>query len=287
MRKCAVLFLCCAFVFLILAGCSGDQPKPSGSTLPADSLESGPVLTGKHGPFDEEHFNFGKKALSALDDYIDFKISKDDAFSVLTELYNRKDELSTVPEDDPLYAGNDAIWAYVFLPYIDFENSLDTFPQDIRDHRNLLAEALGLPTRDFPSSSGGPDSSSSDSSPEPTDEALAKYTAFLDSVISSVQSDGSDSMTLSYSVSDDSVFLTFKTDLFDEFLPRLDELSEDDRQLLSDNALSFVTGDVGGPLYDMAVSYGCTQDIYITVSGRYGVVCSACNGKLLVNAFEK
>lgn len=293
MRR-SVAFLLVFLLVLLLSGCSGSPAAPSSDAAsqqsPGDPTTSdAPALTSKYGDFDLDHFNYGKKALDALDDYIDFKISKDEAFAVLTDLYNRKDELPSVAEDDPLFIGNDTIWAYVFLPYMDFEYPRDTLPQDIRDHRNLLAEALGLPVRDFSAfSSAQPDDTASSATDAPEqDDALSKYTAYLDGIIADAQSDGDGGVTLSYSIKDDGIYIWFNAPLFDDIMPNLDALPSDELQRLSDTALSFVVGDIGGPLYDKAVSFGCTQDVYVTISCRYGVVCSACNGKIIVNNLDK
>ena len=60
----------------------------------------------KPGDISEQHYNYGMKALEIADQYLDYKMTADEAASALNELLKREDELPEAEFGDKNHANN-------------------------------------------------------------------------------------------------------------------------------------------------------------------------------------
>lgn len=83
---------------------------------------------------DALHYKGGVKALSVVDDYLDFKISNDDAYELMDSIYGTLDSAS-----DDKYAYNSIVDLYVSILNLQLATSN---ADDMLDTRNNLADLL-------------------------------------------------------------------------------------------------------------------------------------------------
>ena len=131
MRKLLSIFLLFALLVSIFVACS----KP-----PFD--------------MDDQHMKYGEKALEIADQFLDYKLSLEEATAKLEELEGMAGTLPNLPESDNNRFGNDRVIARVQFLVWSFSHSktmLGEFTSkaaaEILEKRNDLAEILGKPAR--------------------------------------------------------------------------------------------------------------------------------------------
>lgn len=270
MKKTILLVL---LVCLFLAACSTAESKApatspaittgaASTAAPAASTQAPETTapayrTNEKGPFDDEHYEIGAKALAAIDDYLDGKEYLSVTSMLLSSCYDDIAALPDLPESDPLYAGNDFVRAYVFLAKVDFGMQKSDFETKKYEDRNYLAAAIGEPTRDFTAAAQSDD-----------DASLRK---FLDGLVSSLNDAEGDTLYY-YSIEDDGVFFTISMPAFDPVYESLDSLSADDLASARKIALDFVSGDFAKDLVEQIHSHGgASMSVYITLGCTHGI----------------
>ena len=101
----------------------------------------------KPGDISEQHYNYGIKALEIADQYLDYKMTADEAASALNELLKREDELPETEFGDTNHANNYHVEINTYLICRNIERQsysadTETF-NSIKETRNSIARALG------------------------------------------------------------------------------------------------------------------------------------------------
>lgn len=104
---------------------------------------------GRPSDVDEQHYNYGKKAIEIADKYLDYEISAQEAYNLIDDLRRREDEL---PDDDDRFSTNSHVETLVSLIYFNLNSLNDRYIssstakekyQELLEHRNILSEELG------------------------------------------------------------------------------------------------------------------------------------------------
>lgn len=286
----AVLFL--ALLLALLAGCASD-PAPSGAAsdlpsastaapaptttaapettaAPTTAAPTEPAYSNERGPFDEEHYQIGLRALRAVDGFLDGTLTISEVNRVLSSCYEEISALPELPESDPLYAGNDFVKSYVFLARIDFEMQMSDFSTKKYEDRNYLAAAIGEPERDFSASLG--------------DEQLTSY---LDALVDALNSSDGDTRYY-YSLDDNGVYFTISMPAFDYYYVNLDSVSSDELASVREIALGFVSGEFAENLIKHIHENGeDSKPVYITLGCTYGICLSSLDGSVFIDNLKK
>ena len=279
MKRISSVILCAALLLYLLPACAADStpsgsaadPPPASTAAPAPATTSAPETTAapataaptepahknERGPFDEEHYHIGLRALQAVDGYLDGTLTLSEANRTLSSCYDEISALPELPESDPLYAGNDFVKSYVFLAQIDFEMQMSDFPTKKYEDRNYLAAAIGEPARNFTAAVQSND-----------DAALRKY---LDGLVSSLNNAKGDTLFY-YSIDEDGVFFTVSMPAFDSIYDNLDSLSASDLSAARNIALDFVSGEFAEDLIaHIRANGGASKSVYITLGCSRGI----------------
>lgn len=270
MKRICASVLSLALLLALLAGCASDPapsgaasdlppvstaaPAPATTDAPTTAAPTEPTHINEKGPFDEEHYQIGLRALQALDSYLGGKTMITEAKQVLSSCYDEIAALPELSEFDPLYAGNDFVRSYVFLAKIDFDLQMSDFATKKYEDRNYLAAAIGEPEKDF---------SASD------DEAHLQ--TFLDGLVAALND--SDADTLYYfSISEDGVFFTISMPEFDSIYDNLDSLPASDLSRARNIALDLVSGEFAEDLIaHIRANGGASKAVYIALGCSRGI----------------
>jgi hypothetical protein len=286
MKKTILLAL---LVCLLLSACSNAKSSASDSStaIPTEAAEPvAPVTasqipettspayrTNEKGPFDDEHYEIGAKALAVIDDYLDGKKSLPAASMLLSSCYDDIAALPDLLESDPLYAGNDFVRAYVFLAKVDFGMQMSDFETKKYEDRNYLAAAIGEPARNFTAAVQSND-----------DAALRK---FLDGLVSTLNDAEGDTLYY-YSIDEDDVFFTISMPSFDPVYESLDSLSADDLASAREIDREFVAGDFAKDLVEQIHSHGgASMSVYITLGCTHGICMASHDLTVFMDELKK
>lgn len=270
MKRIFAAVLSLALFLALLAGCASDPapsgaasdlppastaaPAPATTDAPTTAVPTEPAHMNEKGPFDEEHYRIGFRALQALDSYFDGKLTASEVDRALSSCYDEISALPELSESDPLYAGNDFVRSYVFLAKIDFDLQMSDFATKKYEDRNYLAAAIGEPEKEF---------SASD------DEAQLQ--AYLDGLVAALNDVDGDTLHY-YSLSEDGVFYTISMPAFDSIYDNLDSLPASDLAAARNIALDFVSGEFAEDLIaHIRANGGASKSVYITLGCSRGI----------------
>lgn len=286
MKKTILLAL---LVCLFLSACSTAESKATATSpaittgaastaAPATATQAPETTapayrTNEKGPFDDEHYEIGAKALAAIDDYLDGKEFLSVTSMLLSSCYDDIAALPDLPESDPLYAGNDFVRTYVFLAKVDFGMQMSDFETKKYEDRNYLAAAIGEPARDFTAAAQSND-----------DASLRK---FLDGLVSALNDAEGDTLYY-YSIDEDDVFFTISMPSFDPVYEILDSLSADDLASAREIAREFVAGDFAKDLVEQIHSHsGASMSVYITLGCTHGICMASHDLTVFMDELKK
>ena len=274
MKRLLFLLLSAVLLTSAMVGCSA-RPSPVSSSVSSDPSSSSfdPVSDttsaleyfNEKGPFDAEHYNLGLRALQAIDSYLDGYTTIAGVNKVLADCYEEVSALPELPESDPFYAGNDFVYSYIFLAYVDYQYQLSGFATKKYQDRNLLAAALGEPENDY----------SDILKVSPVD-------AYLDDVISKLEAEQTD-VSVSYYWYEGDLFIDLNTTGLNYFYENRDSLSAETKENLREVSHGYVSGDFAKILYNEIRKVGGDDFlIYISLKG-ITTFCVSCNLEIILD----
>lgn len=288
MKRIFAAILCAALLLALLAGCASD-PTPSGSdadqppastaapapattaapettAAPTTAAPAEPAHTNERGPFDEEHYQIGLRALQAVDGFLDGTLTISEVNRVLSSCYEEISALPELPESDPLYAGNDFVKSYVFLSQIDFEMQMSDFSTKKYEDRNYLAAAIGEPEKEFSASSS---------------DAVDLY---LSGLFSELQKKFPD-CTYLHTWSDGDLFIVMMIPDLDYYYENKDSLSAEERSTVKDVSHGYVAGSFAESIYNAVRDVGGEDfDVYLAITNSDGdTYCASRNLNLFLD----
>ena len=264
-----VLFLLVFILFLSSCSSSapaGDSATSTPQTTPAPSTQA-PETTvpvqhiNEKGPFDDNHYEIGLRALQSIDSYLDGDLTLSGVNKALTTCYDEIKNLPALPETDPFYAGNDFVYSYVFLAYCDFSFQLSDFETKKFEDRNYLAAALGEPTKEYNLSS----TKTSDIEDVLVDFESSMKEKFPDSDFSHFWYEGD-------------LFIDLMLPQFDYYLNNKATLSAESRATALEVSHGYVSGDFAQSIYSFVREVGGSDfRVFITLSCPSGICCVSCD----------
>lgn len=101
--------------------------------------------TGKPDNVSDPAYNAGLRAIQIADNYLDYKITREEAKEQMDEIYSRN------PYDKDNYSGDSGVEIYVDSVYLSFGSSFgrnsDGIEANVLTARNQLAEKINQPKR--------------------------------------------------------------------------------------------------------------------------------------------
>lgn len=280
----AVLFL--ALLLALLAGCASDPapsgavsdlppvstaaPAPATTDAPTTAAPTEPTHMNEKGPFDEEHYQIGLRALQALDSYLGGKTMITEAKQVLSSCYDEIAVLPELSEPDPLYAGNDFVRSYVFLAKIDFDLQMSDFATKKYEDRNYLAAAIGEPEKEFSSSSA---------------DAVDSY---LSGLFPEMEQKFPD-CTYLHMWRDGDLFIVMMIPALDYYYENKDSLSAEERSTVKDVSHGYVAGSFAESLYNSVRKVGGEDfDVYLAIVNADGdTYCASRNLQIFMDPLNE
>ena len=292
MKRIFAAILCAALLLSLLAGCASD-PTPSGSDAdqpPASTAPPAPATTtapetmaapstaapaepahkNERGPFDEEHYQIGLRALQAVDSYLDGTLTLSEANRTLSSCYDEISALPELPESDPLYAGNDFVKSYVFLAKVDYSFQLSDFASNKYDDRNYLAAAIGEPEKDYSSSS------------------FYAVDSYLSGLFSDMEHKFPD-CTYLHTWRDGDLFIVMMIPALDYYYENKDSLSAEERSTVKDVSHGYVAGSFAESIYNAVRKVGGEDfDVYLAIVNADGdTYCASRNLKIFTDPLNE
>ena len=292
MKRIFAAVLSLALFLALLAGCASD-PAPSGAAsdlppastaAPAPTTTAAPETTAapttaaptepahknERGPFDEEHYQIGLRALQAVDGYLDGTLTLSEANRTLASCYDEISALPELPESDPLYAGNDFVKSYVFLAKVDYSFQLSDFASKKYDDRNYLAAAIGEPEKEFSASSA---------------DAVDSY---LSGLFSEMEQKFPD-CTYLHTWRDGDLFIVMMIPDLDYYYENKDSLSAEERSAVKDVSHGYVAGSFAESIYNAVRKVGGEDfDIYLAIVNADGdTYCASQNLKIFTDPLNE
>lgn len=288
MNRIFAAILCAVLLLSLLSGCASESTPsgeaadlapastaapapattapPNTTAAPTTAAPTEPAHTNERGPFDEEHYQIGLRALQTIDICLDGKLTVSEANRALSSCYNELSALPELPESDPLYAGNDFVKTYVFLAKIDFEMQPSDFATKKYEDRNYLAAAIGEPEKEFSASSA---------------DAVDSY---LSDLFSEMEKKFPD-CTYLHSWSDGNLFIFMTIPDFDYYYENKDSLSAEDRSTVREVSHGYVAGSFAESIYNAVRKIGGDDfDVFLAVVNSDGdTYCASRNLNLFLD----
>ena len=286
MKRISAAVLSLALLLALLAGCASDPapsgaasdlpsastaaPAPATTDAPTTAAPTEPTHMNEKGPFDEEHYQIGLRALQALDNYLGGKTMITEAKQVLSSCYDEIAALPELSESDPLYAGNDFVKSYVFLAKIDFDLQMSDFAKKKYDDRNYLAAALGEPEKEFSPS------------------AVDSVDSYLSGLFAEMEKKFPDN-TYMHTWKDGALFIIMLLPNLDDYYENKDSLTAEDRSALQEISNGYVAGGFAKSIYDAVRDVGGDGfDVFISITNEDGVTyCASKNLEIFIDALDE
>ena len=286
MKRIFAAVLSLALLLALLAGCASDPapsgaasdlppastaaPAPATTDAPTTAVPTEPAHMNEKGPFDEEHYRIGLRALLALDSYFDGKLTASEVDRALSSCYDEISSLPELSESDPLYAGNDFVRSYVFLAKIDFDLQMSDFATKKYEDRNYLAAALGEPEKDYSSSS------------------FYAVDSYLSGLFSDMEEKFPDN-TFLHAWRDGDLYIFLMIPDLDYCYENKDSLTAADRSAMKEVSHGYVAGSFAESIYNAVRKVGGEGfDVFIGIANEDGVTyCASKNLEIFIDSLDE